>query len=1851
MSKASNRIVFIIGLLGVTLLSGCGVTSTKLPSNLQTGGGGYLSIVTTQFPDAISGRSYYLVISTTGGSGALSSCSVVSGALPTGLSWSVSPIQPSNCILSGSAVGAAGPYTIVMQATDTSSPPKTDQLPYTLTVRNDFSICAGPSSAVVPCLASSPSAVTTSFPDAVQGRSYGVTPLSQIIQTNLNGSADASPVGHGSEFGNGPFIASSSSITGLPGGITTTPQVSQSNYVLSGTAVTGAPNSYTVTVSITDSPICVPNQSCSNFPVVPARTYTKTYVHVVHAPITLAQSFGTQWPDAVHGRPYGSGNSCTGGACAPAVYSATNGLGGYVWPSTIPSSLASITGMSCPAVATGSTTFTCSATDITAGSSVPGGTPTSYSPNVVVSDTANTATPAATVTTDPASTRTDTLWVDAPLQATLVQNGNTNPPNLIPGVAGRSYGIVGAPPTYSAAGGLGSRNVSTYEWCVNTGAASLPAGLGGIGTSCAPSFTTTGAATESLTAANISSTITPPSQTFSITVELDDTGNAATSSSASTRTSATNATTLVMNAPLALQLTQATNPTPNTLLLPAVTNRSYGGVGAPKYTASYGLGGYVFPASPGPYPAGFACSSGSNFYTCSANTAVAVSPGTYSSLGVTVTDSANPAVPQGAATSTTNLLVDPQITVSTNQSPTPWPDAVHGRAYGLGTGCTGGGCTPMTYTAAGGLGASGGYTFINITGFPAGLNCNNVSPTLTCSAAAITFPAATFHPLVTAVDVANAATPAATVSTDPGSVRPSTDTLTVDPPLSVSLTQLVPGLSSNPLALLPAVANRSYGVINAGAAAPTYAAAGGLGATNVATYEWCINTGSASIPAGLTGIGTSCSAFTTTGAATAKLSANPISSSVTPGNFNFTVELDDTGNVSVPSSVSTASATSATYNSQLQVIAPLAVNTNLSNNPFPDSVLNRAYGTGVGCSGGNCTPITFTASNGIFPYSYNAISTSDTSGTGLWPTGFACAPAAPINSAVFTCSASSVALSVTPGGFAPGVTVTDTGNYATPIGSLTTSTSLNVDPQLSVSVSIGNASYPAASPWPAGVTLRPYGTGSGCATGATCVPPIFTATGGLGAVGGYSFSNYALLTGAGFVCTPTSLHLTCSSTSVTGGAGSYSPSVTATDNANVSTPPSTTTTDPASVLTGSLAVNADLSIQNAFLENGAVGQPYSATFSVVGQGVGAPYLWCAGTISGNSCTPSGGISGVSFITPNPAFSDDPAGDIRGYYQGNPTTSGAAPTTVEVADRGNSTTPACATTATCPSLAFTGANSPKILKSQGFVAGNFSDSLVLIDPTLTSSSVTNVALDNPVAANAPETPRVTPDGNWVYVTKSGNSTVSVYDPLGVYNLSHFAIANAGVGNPSALEIEPQQHFTSIPSALSCTAVAPTTACSNLEPYVRYDAWLVDPVAGAVEPIPDAENPGVIPSTLAGANSLSVAKANSIAITPDAVQAWVGSLVSPPCNATPTVCNTLTPLTLPQLSPTTATSYPAVAGSTFGNIGLSAGAAVADPRGLYVYTVETNAYETKQYIAITLTDVDGAPNILGYLPNGAFPYALPTYSVCQTGAGATVSGMAVSPDGNRLLILCQDDPANYVEVWDVSQSDGASLNVDHTLTAPVVSIALPVSNSTSNGGGSIAENGCTTPVDVRAQLTTSAYGMRLFVTCQNSDTVVPIEYNSGSGSNTLDGYSVDAVISTDSSSIANAASGAYVNACHQGGSSCPSALDLTPNPPLHFATGGYAPAISPVALPKENSGTAYYQYVVVGGGTLPRTWSNPDNVLTTDSNCAGLSLNTSTGQITGTALQSSVTCGGANGFIIRVADGSGQVVERAFTIPIQ
>ena len=1340
MSKGYYRIVLILSLIGASLLTGCGVTSTSLPSNLQRSTGGPLSITTATFPDAITGRSYYLVISTSGGSGTLSSCAVVSGALPTGLTWSINASNFTQCILSttlsngvptGTVAGAAGSYSIVMQATDSSG--RTDQLPYTLVVRPDFSVCTGPTSAVTGCSASSTSASTTSFPDSVVNRPYGMSPLSQIVQTNLNTTADVSPVGDKTEAGNGPFTAALT-VTGLPAGFTPTLQASQSNWTISSSAVSAAAQTYTVMVSITDNPIIIATQTP---PVVPARTLVKTYTLKVDPQIQLAQSLTATWPDAVSGRAYGTGTGCTGtgGNCAPAVYTATNGLGGYVWPASMPAGLAAITGMSCALV---TTTYSCSAAKITASPGSAGAASVPYSPSLTVTDTANTATPAATTTTDPQSTRTDALVVDAPLLSTLTQNGSTNPANLLPAVVGRSYGVVGAPPTYTATGGLGAgtAGAADYEWCVKTG--TLPTGLTGISTSCSP-FATIGAATESLTA-SAATPIGGTPQTYSFAVELDDTGNAsAPSSVVSTTSSVTASTSLVVNPVLAASVTQAGNATPATSLLDGVVNRSYGAVpttlataAPPIYTAMGGLptasGLYLWCVSSGTLPpnlAGISTACGSATSTSAATvqlSASAASPiggtGTGYTFKVQADDGGNAAVPSTFTTANTDsvvgptsLTVHPPITLAQSLGAS-WPDAVNGRAYGGNiAGCYNGttavNCASPVYTATGGLAtATVGYTWAalgaagnNLQGL--GFNAcvlstaTNATDTNTCSAAKIvagsaipgaalmTYGSGTGGPTMTVADTANPATPAATATTDPNSAR--TDAVVVDAPVSFTYDA---ALSSSPTtSFVDGVAGRDYGVSTDSCPGPAnckpivYEAKAGLGSYVFTPTGFPNNFNHAE------------SANVRNQDVTSSFSAATINAAAA-GAYTPSVSLDDTANTTTPDATSSATAPGAIAGT-LTVDPKLTLaQTDGLPSPLPIGVEQRTYGTGAGF-----TPLQYTATGGLGNAATAGSYVFTPSGL---PTNLTCpAPPAP-NANVLDCATQGVSVIPTggAGAYVPKVAVDDLGNAATPTASVSgtqptaVTDNLTINPPLTLAETDG-----LPSPLPAGVDLRPYG-GSGF------TPLQYTASNGLGSAA----------TAGSYVFTPTNLptNLTCPIPAApnanllkcgtqgagvlplgTSGTSPYAVTIAVNDVKNQTTPDAVTSSTPPANIVDSLPVNPPLSLAY----DAALSSSPTTSFvaGVAGRDYGVNLDACPLNVGGK-CLPvvyeaKNGLGTYTFTPSNfPAtFNHAESANVRNLdvtssWSASPISLAAAGSyapSVSVDDAANQTTPDATASATAP----------------------------------------------------------------------------------------------------------------------------------------------------------------------------------------------------------------------------------------------------------------------------------------------------------------------------------------------------------------------------------------------------------------------------------------------------------------------------------------------------------------------------------------------------------------------------------------
>ena len=88
------------------------------------------------------------------------------------------------------------------------------------------------------------------------------------------------------------------------------------------------------------------------------------------------------------------------------------------------------------------------------------------------------------------------------------------------------------------------------------------------------------------------------------------------------------------------------------------------------------------------------------------------------------------------------------------------------------------------------------------------------------------------------------------------------------------------------------------------------------------------------------------------------------------------------------------------------------------------------------------------------------------------------------------------------------------------------------------------------------------------------------------------------------------------------------------------------------------------------------------------------------------------------------------------------------------------------------------------------------------------------------------------------------------------------------------------------------------------------------------------------------------------------------------------------------------------------------------------------------------------------------------------------------------------------------------------------------------------------------------------------------------------------------------------------------------------GGNVLTVNPSSLPAGTQGTAYNQTVSATGGTGPYTFSVASGSLP-----AGLTLNTSTGAITGTP-----TGSGTANFTIAAADSVGNVGSRAYSVPI-
>jgi len=99
-------------------------------------------------------------------------------------------------------------------------------------------------------------------------------------------------------------------------------------------------------------------------------------------------------------------------------------------------------------------------------------------------------------------------------------------------------------------------------------------------------------------------------------------------------------------------------------------------------------------------------------------------------------------------------------------------------------------------------------------------------------------------------------------------------------------------------------------------------------------------------------------------------------------------------------------------------------------------------------------------------------------------------------------------------------------------------------------------------------------------------------------------------------------------------------------------------------------------------------------------------------------------------------------------------------------------------------------------------------------------------------------------------------------------------------------------------------------------------------------------------------------------------------------------------------------------------------------------------------------------------------------------------------------------------------------------------------------------------------------------------------------------------------------------------------LRPKLVVTYTTSGNPPTITTSSLPADTVGVAYNQTLQASGGTTPYTWAISSGTLP-----AGLSLNTSSGAITGTP-----TAAGTSNFTARVTDAAAQTATKALSIVI-
>lgn len=1198
-------------------MGGCGMGTTELPATTQPGGPGFLSITTPQLSDSVAGLPYTATINTTGGSNTLAACTVISGALPPG--FAPPAPQGSTCILTtnGQPVGAAGRYSFTLQAGDTSTPEHTDNHVYNLTVRPEFTI--------------NPPAIL----DGIAGRSYT---RAFTVSTNLQNHAAGQVIAGSSEAGNGP--ATNCSISGLPGSVAASCSIDASQVNTSITMQAGngslAAGTYPFSISVTDSPIGASNQA---LPAVPPGTVTLALNLVVRPEFTITQA---ALADGVQGRTYGvsplaqpvatdlsatvlseSGEPTEAGngpvtVCALSVASANPGLS--VAPNQNNCMLESVSPVAiAPTYGAQTYSVTVSATD-----------------NPIKD-------PASGQIVVPANTITKTLaWTaQAPISYSINFDTAAGQPGQVPdAVQNRTYGA----PAKSALEATSVGGLSNETGAAITESGALPPGL-----SCANGAPNP---TPVLICGSGGALVTSAPGTVSFAVTASDPGNTATppgSSSTDLRQHASHA--INVDKPLALA-TNFASPLPQ-----AVANQSYGA--APltplQYTASGGLGGYLFTTVTGQtapgngFPAGIACSQGSggaaNAFSCATPVGAVITAGASATTPytptVTLDDAANGTTPDGAASNTgfsqtSSLMVNPPLSITATGSAAPAPPpGVVGRTYGVGSGFQ-----ALVYSISGGV-QPYTITAVNATGAP---SADSIPAPMACSG----FPASPAPPtqLVCESSTGIAANPGTypfTVSVhDAGTASDPVSTATLGQSVVIHAAMaLTPQSTSPPLAVI----GRTYGDANvtcggAPCAPIVYNISGGLGGYS-ATPTISGFPGTFTCPLNASGLSGTYSCST----AVAVAGTNPATLSLTAS---------DTANSATPAGTLTSNSVS------LGIAQPLTLT--LTSGAPPPAVFGRAYASGSGCSGGTCAPVVYTIANGTGVYPASATLT-----TSAGP--FACALAG----SAYDCSSAGITLNpgVNPATESLNVSVSDVANASTPSAPVSNSAAtLTVNPALNIAGPSGTLAI--------AVVGRSFGTGSTCGASGTaaCASVGYTITGGLG---GYSPTPTLNLYPTTFACPFASTGAlsgtyTCSSTGGVTGSGSPSVSITASDTANTSAPTASATGNSAT-----LPISPALSVTPPATVNPAVqGRAY-------GTGVGC---------SGGACAPlpygiSGGTtsySTASLTTTAGTFACSLSGTTYNCSSGDITGTVGATLNFSAADIADASTPAASVSDNTKSLA-------------------------------------------------------------------------------------------------------------------------------------------------------------------------------------------------------------------------------------------------------------------------------------------------------------------------------------------------------------------------------------------------------------------------------------------------------------------------------------------------------------------------------------------------------------------------------------